>query len=536
MPLKKNPNLKNNLSMNNQNNLKVVLYARVSSKEQEQEGYSIPAQLKLLQDYAQKNALNVVRIFEDVETAKQAGRTYFNEMVKFLQDSPDTKIILVEKTDRLYRNFRDYVAIDDLINNLKMEIHLVKEGEVLGKDSKSHQKFIHGIKVLMAKNYIDNLSEETKKGKMEKAEQGIFPSAAPIGYKNVEKVTDGQKVKTVDIDGTKAPIIRKMFERYATGHYSLSQIVDLVASEGLISKNGLKLGISNVESILKNPFYYGYFRWGSKLYKGNHEPIISRELFDMVQKAFRGYKRPQGNKHNFAFTGLLTCGKCGCAITAEIKKGKYIYYHCTEYKGKCSNSYIREEALGEKLGELVKGIQIDTKDIEDIKEALLSSHQDEKEYHDRQISSLNAQYTKLQNRIDQIYIDKLDGKVSEEFYAEKIKEWRAEQENIRLNIGNHENANTNYFSQGVHILELAQKAYSLYLKQEPAEKHRLLNYLLSNCTFIDGSLYPVYRKPFDLLSKRASCLIGGDFIESFRNWCLSAEAQIMLQELPFLVA
>lgn len=193
--------------MNNQDNLKAVLYARVSSKEQEQEGYSIPAQLKLLKDYAQKTNLNIVRVFEDVETAKHAGRTYFNEMVKFLQESSDTKIILVEKTDRLYRNFKDYATIDEL----DLEIHLVKEGEVLSKNSKSHQKFIHGIKVLMAKNYIDNLSEETKKGKIEKAEQGICPSRAPIGYKNVEKEINGQKVKTIDIDETRATIIAKMF-------------------------------------------------------------------------------------------------------------------------------------------------------------------------------------------------------------------------------------------------------------------------------------------------------------------------------------
>lgn len=137
-----------------------VLYARVSSKEQEKEGYSIPTQLRLLNDYAHKNNFTVVKEFIDVETAKQAGRTNFGEMIKFLQASPDVKIILVEKTDRLYRNFKDYVTIDDL----GLEIHLVKEGEILSKDSKSHQKFIHGIKVLMAKNYIDNLSEETKKG------------------------------------------------------------------------------------------------------------------------------------------------------------------------------------------------------------------------------------------------------------------------------------------------------------------------------------------------------------------------------------
>src|SRR6185295_16191840 len=129
--------------------LDAVKYARVSSKEQEKEGFSIPAQLKLLDQYAQTQGLKIVREFVDAETAKRTGRTGFDE-----------------KTDRLYRNLKDYVTIDEL----NLEIHFVKENVILSHDSRSSEKFMHGIKVLMAKNYIDNLSEEIKKGMLEKAE------------------------------------------------------------------------------------------------------------------------------------------------------------------------------------------------------------------------------------------------------------------------------------------------------------------------------------------------------------------------------
>ena len=124
--------------------MKTTTYARVSSKEQEKEGYSIPAQSKLLNEYARSKGYQVVKEFVDIETAKMAGRTQFREMLKFLQAHKDIKAILLEKTDRLYRNFRDYIALEDL----GLEIHLVKEGEVLSKDSRSHVKFIHGIIVL----------------------------------------------------------------------------------------------------------------------------------------------------------------------------------------------------------------------------------------------------------------------------------------------------------------------------------------------------------------------------------------------------
>ena len=481
--------------------MKAVLYARVSSREQE-EGFSIPAQLKLIKEYAVKNKLKTMNEFIDIETAKQTGRSNFNSMIDFLRDNPEVKNILCEKTDRLYRNFKDYLTIE----NLDLRIHLVKENEVLSKESKSHQKFIHGIKILMAKNYVDNLSEEAKKGMLQKAHEGYYPSFAPLGYLNIENELNGRKIKIIGIDPSKSQIIKKIFKLYSTGVYSLQKISHFANEEGLRSRKGHKIHKSAIYKMLKNPIYYGDFKWNNKIYKGKHSPIISKELFDKVQKTFFSkYNKSQKiQKHNFAFTGLLTCAKCGCAITAEIQKNKYIYYHCTSYKGKCGNQFIREEILTEKLGELVKKIRIEPKIINWLKEALLMSHKDEQEYHNSQIKSLQAQYNKLQHRLDKIYIDKLDEIVTTEYYQEKTNEWKDEQSKILNNIERHKEANTNYFEQGLRILELVQKAYSAYLEQDNAGKRSLLNILLSNCTLNDGNLYPTYRKPFDLLTNGLS--------------------------------
>ncbi len=293
-----------------------VLYARVSTSEQEKEGFSIPAQLKLLQSYAAANGLRLVQEFLDVETAKQTGRTHFNEMIGYLEDHPEVNVLLVEKTDRLYRNFRDYVTLDDL----GLEIHLVKEGEVLSQDSRSHQKFIHGIKVLMAKNFIDNLSEEVKKGMAEKVKRGDYPHQAPVGYLN------DQLTRLIVLDEEKAPFVTKMFEWYATGDFSLEDLRKRAVASGFRpTKKGTRpISKSMIEWILKNPFYTGRFRWKGGMYPGNHEPIISLELFERVQAVFRshGKRRGKGRVHTFAFGGLMTCGRCGCGITAGIKKGK----------------------------------------------------------------------------------------------------------------------------------------------------------------------------------------------------------------------
>ena len=243
-----------------------VAYARVSSKEQEKEGFSIPAQLKLLRGYSRANGLRVVKEYVDVETAKQAGRSNFGEMVAFLRDNRDVRVLLVEKTDRLYRNLKDWVTVDEL----DLEIHFVKENVVLSAESRSSEKFMHGIKVLMAKNYIDNLSEETRKGMTEKAEQGTWPSSAPFGYVNV--VTEGGR-KTIQPDPELAPLIRRMFEWYATGHYSAREITRMARGEGLRSRKSRNVvPQSIIHKMLRNRVYMGEFVWAGKVYQGDHEP------------------------------------------------------------------------------------------------------------------------------------------------------------------------------------------------------------------------------------------------------------------------
>jgi DNA invertase Pin-like site-specific DNA recombinase len=221
-----------------------VLYARVSSKDQEREGYSIPAQLKLLYDYAERNKIQVVKEFVDVETAKTTGRKQFTEMLSFLSHNHDSRIVIVEKTDRLYRNFRDCVTLEDL----DVEIHLPKEGQVISKNSKSQAKLVHGIQLVIARNYIENLREEVRKGMKEKAEQGIYPSRPPLGYRN------NKLEHSIEVDPQKAPIAESMFRHYASGEYSLS-----VLRMELKKEFGVNLAKGYLERLLKNPFYKGQF-------------------------------------------------------------------------------------------------------------------------------------------------------------------------------------------------------------------------------------------------------------------------------------
>lgn len=473
-----------------------VLYARVSSKDQEREGFSIPSQLQLLRGYGANRDLSVLQEFVDVETAKQAGRAGFGEMLAFLRRNRTCRILLVEKTDRLYRNLKDWVTLDEL----DLEIHLVKENIVISQDSRSSEKFMHGIKVLMAKNYIDNLSEETKKGMLEKARQGIWPSFAPMGYLNVMG-QDGKR--TIQPDPVIAPMIRTMFERYASGTYNLKQIATMARADGLVfRKTQNPVPISTVSLLLRNRIFSGDFDFDGKTYKGIYEPIVQRELWEQVQMVLAG-KRAKSERmrtHDFAFKGLISCGHCGGALVGEIKKQRYVYYHCSQYKGKCPEPYVREEVLEQKFTALLRNL-VFTKEVSDwMITALRESHKDEKQHHDEAICRLQAEYRKLQDRIDAMYVDKLDGRINAAFFDQKAAEWRSGQDRIMRDVASHQTANRTYIDEGVHLLRLVQLAPQLFEKQEPAEKRQLLNFLLSNCFWKDGSLTAEYRQPFDLLA------------------------------------
>jgi site-specific DNA recombinase len=435
-----------------------------------------------------------------VETAKQTGRAAFGEMVAYLKSEPAVRVLLVEKTDRLYRNLKDWVTVDDL----DVEIHFAKEGVVLSRGSRSSEKFMHGIKVLMAKNYIDNLSEEARKGMQEKSEQGIWPTVAPLGYRNVAG-SDGKKI--IEPDPESAPIIPRLFEWYATGTLSLKEAAEKARAAGLVyRKSGAPVPVSTVHTTLRNRLYTGEFEWNGHVYLGKHQPLVTRELWQRVQGVLDGRhaKKSRRVKHNFAFSGLITCGHCGSSIVGEIKKQRYVYYHCTGFRGRCDEPYVREEVIEQQFTDLLGQLKFDDEVLEWVCEALDASHADERREHDDAMKRLRAEYDRLQNRIHAMYVDKLDGKIHDDFFERMSAEWRAEQDRCLREIERHQTADQSYLEEGLRILELARNAQRLFAKQEPREKRRLINFVVSNCSWKGGELTVSLRQPFDLLAETAA--------------------------------
>lgn len=469
-------------------------YVRVSSERQEQEGFSIPAQKKLIEEYARRHQIELVNIFEETQSAKAAGRTEFNELANKLLDG-DVKTVLVEKTDRLYRNMKDYTALD--FEHLNLEIHFVKENIVLSKNSKSNEKFVHGIKVLMAKNYSDNLSEEVKKGSKEKAEQGWYPSPAPLGYLNQDKV--------IKVDPKTGHMVSKTFELASTGQYSLSRLSTAAFEIGLKSKRAnKKLSKSAMQRLIQNCFYYGSFIYGGGVQYNNakHKPLVSYELYRKANEQMGLKLKPKDKSLFFAFGNLMLCHHCGCAITAEqkIKKSgkRYVYYHCTDAKNTCENPFYLNETKVEKIiSEALDKIKLSTEIIDWTKTAIEKTYDEERDYRLKEIGRLQARYNQIESFQDKMYEDKLEDRISETLWRDKHNRYQSEQTKILDQLKHLEVASDAFKEDSLRLLELANKASKLFKLGTPEEKRKIAGMILSNPVFKDGSIEYNYGKPFD---------------------------------------
>jgi len=440
---------------------RVVLYARVSSREQREEGYSIEAQVRLLRDFAVKQGFVIDEEFIDVESASKSGRTGFNAMLAYLRKHPACRTILVEKTDRLYRNLKDYATLD--VKDWDLTIHLVKEGEVLSPDSQSSQQFVHGIKFLVARNYSLNLGEETIKGMTEKARAGIYPSWAPVGYRNVDGA-DGKR--TIISDPDLAPVITDIFERFAAGSHSVKSLVKELNAEG-IQLRGRRLHSSLIHQILRKRLYTGDFDWNGTTYSGIQEPLVSRECWQRVQELLdaRAENRTRRVRHDFAYTGLVHCGHCNCMMVGEVKKRKYVYYHCTGNRGKCPEPYTRQEILSSGFASVLQELVIPPAILDWLGDAVLNSDRTEQAARAETIKKLQARHRQIEGRIETMYMDKLDRRITQDFFDKQAVMLRREQDGVLRKIQDIQKAAPAPVDQAIDMLRLTSRASELFLEQ-----------------------------------------------------------------------
>ena len=483
------------------NNAKCLIYARVSSKEQEDTGYSLDAQEKLLQDYAVKNELGVKKVFRVSESAsgKQIRKT-FNELLGYANKNK-ISIILCEKIDRLTRNLKDAASVSDWINeDSNREVHFVKESFIVNKNTRAHENLVWDMKVAIARFYTNNLSEEVRKGQKEKIAQGWLPTKPPLGYKTIGD--KGHKIHIIDEE--KAPLIRKMFELYSTGNYSLNALIKTMQKDGLRNREGGKVGKSRMHEYLSDPFYWGKIKWNDEISNGQHEPLISKELFEAVQKILvRKIDNPQYKIHLPVFKAKIRCEECGGLITWETQKGHW-YGHCNHYKECSQKVYIKQGQVEEQLFPFFDGVAPKNERVLNwLIKALKESHKDEIDYNTQKRESFNRIIRTADKRIEEAYKDKLDGRMPSTLCEKVIKDTAKEKEVAIEELNKLSKSRTAYYEAGFAIHELALKAKAIYEspKAKIEDKRLLLSYAFSNMSLNADKISPNYTLAFEFMAE-----------------------------------
>jgi len=337
--------------------LKYCLYARKSTESDERQVQSIDSQVKEMLQIAERENLEIVDIRRESKSAKDSGnRPIFKELLKDITEEK-FNAILTWAPDRLSRNAGDLGSLVDLMDEKKL-MSIRTFGQTFSNSP--NEKFLLMILCSQAKLENDNRGINVKRGLRARCEKGLWPTCPPTGYFK-EKQVDHKGQCLIDPD--RGHVIRQMFEKVAYEKWSGRKLYNWLRFDlnfrTALGKKHLSLG--NIYRLLENTFYYGPFeypRGSGNWYQGKHEPLITKELFDLVQEQMKNSQLVRRENIEFAFTKIMTCGLCGSGISAtekfkKLKNGgfnRHIYYGCTKAKDKnCKSGYISEEDLIKQL-------------------------------------------------------------------------------------------------------------------------------------------------------------------------------------------
>ena len=379
---------------------------------------SIEAQLAELAEFAKRENIEIVEKFVESKSAKKPGREVFNKMMSKVQESKTPVGLLAWHPDRLARNSVDGGLIIYSIDTVKIAS---LRFPTFWFEPTPQGLFMLQVAFGQSKYYSDNLSENVRRGIRQKLRRGEWPSKAPLGYVN------NAKTRNIEPHLVKAKIIEKAFEEFSQDKYTLESLGRRLAEFGLESKNRTPLAKATVQRMLTNIAYIGLIKHGNEIYEGNYQPILSRQLFEAVQKKLKERARPRHSKkrHDFPFVGLLHCGECSGMITAQFAKGNggiYRYYRCTKKFGSCSQPYIGENQLAKQLQSLLQTVALRDDWVEKMLEKVDEWEKEGNQSSRTFVQNLETDLKTTQQKLDKLISAYLDGDIEKEIYLEKKEE------------------------------------------------------------------------------------------------------------------
>ena len=485
--------------------MKYILYARKSTEEDDRQILSIEAQIFELKEFAAKEKLEIVASLCEAKTAKEPGRIKFAEMLSLIEKGK-AEGILSWNPDRLARNSVDGGKI----------IHFVDRGLIKSLkfptfwfEPTPQGLFMLQIAFGQSKYYVDSLRENVTRGMRQKIRNGVWPVLAPLGYLN------NPKTRGIDVDIAKAPKVKKIFELYATGNYNLRELVEWCERVNFKSNLGNKISIGKVHALLQNVFYIGLMKYKGEIHEATHEPLISKKLFDKVQKIMREKGKPQKvKKHNFAFLGLMKC-PCTAAITAEKKikpSGReYIYYRCTKKKGPCQEKhYLREEELYPQIKSFLQKVSLSSHDTEKVLAELDKDETQAKEQAIATVQNLKTSFSEIEKKLEKLLDVYLDETITAEEYASRKEKLVRQKVGLRDEIYDFEQKGLSWLEPAREFVLSLNQATKLLESENKTEMTTFLKNIGSNCILQNRQLIFSPKIPYDLVAERseatASCL------------------------------
>jgi len=471
----------------------VILLARVSSKRQKEQGFSIPAQLRKGKKYIQENLkLPIYKIYEISETAsKREERKIFSQMLDLIENGKKY-ILVVEKSDRLQRNLADAEILDELCEQGSLAIHFIDEHYVYDKDSGCHDWLVRKLGAVIATYRVKLDQKEAKKGTQEKLELGGYPGYAPIGYLN------NIRTHEIETDPDRFDLVKRGFHLFLTGDYSIEGLTKEYKHIGLVTRStrhngrtGLPLSKGEVHRMLKNPFYYGHFRWSGKLWSNrginndrspSYPPMITKSEHNQIKEILTGNAVNKSGQYGeeHLLKGLIKC-ECGRTpvwmpktkvLKTTNEKVSYYYFYCQ----KCRISF----KLDDIERAIIRDIGLFFPDKTELKKLIASLGEKVRETQtavNNELQYLHKRYTEIGK-----IIDGLSEKLAitcyetdrEEFLFTQIEKLTTERDELKSQIREFEDQNDDSLDNAVEFIELANDFKTKYLQSDMKTRHRML--------------------------------------------------------------
>ncbi len=478
--------------------MKAILIARVSTEEQRDAGNSLPAQVTRLENYCQNKGFTIAHTCSFDESAYTDNREEFDAIINLILEHKEKIAVCCDKVDRLSRNVFDKrisILYERALKD-EIELHFVSDGQVITSNISAVEKFQFSISLGLAKYYSDAISDNIKRAIEQKIRKGEWLAKAPYGYKNIRHA-DGKA--DVIVDEYAAQVIKKLYELYATGAYSMELLCQKLKKEHDISWPKGSMG-----KILSNPFFYGVMIVNGKEYPHRYPPLISQALFEQVKQVRETLsKKPiKYVGKPYIYRGLIRCGDCGLSVTPEQHKGR-VYYHCTQYNGKHGATWLREDEITKQLEQVFDNLQMPKDILQQINETLDTLHHDKIAFHNKEFDKLTDEHKDLTKMLDNLYMDKLKGRITESDYDRFYQSLREKMTDVAIRLEQLQDAEDNYYMTCRYVLKLVTEAHRIFISSEVEEKRHLIKLVLSNLRIEGESLLWEAQKPFDMILKTA---------------------------------